>query len=85
MEQNNNNRKSKIATIVIGIVLGIYSVCYAVVCISLLVSESGDIAASAMLFIYGMIPIVMLICAIAVVRMRIKEIEKGEIDEARKY
>lgn len=80
MENKNKNTKSKIAVIVIGVITALYSVGYLIMCIKMF-KDTVEIAT----LIFGLIPLAMLVATIAVCKMRMKEIDKGEIDEARKY
>ncbi len=70
----------KLIVVIIGIAVAIYACLYAGFCVYLY----NDIQHPFML-LYGAIPIALLIGIIIVVKMRLKEISKGELDEAKKY
>lgn len=72
--------KSKIATLIIGVLTVVYAVGYGIFCLFLY----NDLQ-NPWLLLYGIIPLALLIGIIAVVRMRLKELDKGELDEAKKY
>lgn len=80
MKTNNKHLKSKIAVIVIGIFVVLYAIFYGCMCIYMYKDLENPF-----LLLYGLIPIALLVGIIMVVRMRFKEISKGELDEAKKY
>ncbi|MFI3325879.1 MAG: hypothetical protein R3Y35_06870 [Clostridia bacterium] len=80
MKKNKEHKNSKIAVIVIAVLTVLYAVFYGALCLFMYKDLESPIV-----LIYGIIPIAILVGIIIAVKMRIKEIDKGEIDEARKY
>lgn len=80
MNNDTKHLKSKISVIIIGVLVSLYALLYIGFCIFMYQDLSHPI-----MLLYGLIPICLLIGIIVVVRMRIKEITDGELDEARKY
>lgn len=80
MNKDDKHLGSKLSVIIIGILVAIYALLYGGFCIFLY----QDIEHPFML-LYGLIPIAILVGIIIVVKMRIKEISDGELDEAQKY
>lgn len=80
MEKKEKHMQSKISVVIIGILVILYAVFYAFMCIAMYKDLENPF-----LLLYGAIPLAMFIGIIIAVKMRINEISKGELDEAKKY
>ncbi|MFI3258334.1 MAG: hypothetical protein R3Y36_08570 [Spirochaetales bacterium] len=79
------NEKSKISSVIISVIVGVYAIGYTIFIWHLYNSaqQAGD--SNPFIFVFAVIPLLLLGGIIATVKMRIKEINKGELDEAKKY
>lgn len=80
MSKEKKHKDSKVNVVIIGIIVAIYAVFYGAMCMVLY----KDIENPILLF-YGIIPILLIVGIGLAVKMRIKEINENEIEEAKKY
>lgn len=85
MDRKDMRMKRKIGAILCALAVIIYAVWYIFFCIWMYEDLATSGSSSYWVLLYGLIPIALLVGIIIALRMRIKEIEKGEIDEANKY
>ncbi len=84
-QQNKNNDKSKITPVIIGIGTAFFAGCYALLYWWVFQETVYDGRPAPVLLVFTLIPIFVIIGVVIVVHQRMKEIDKGELDEAKKY
>lgn len=84
-QKNENNDRSKITPVVIGIITAIFAGGYAALYWWVYQETVYEGRPAPILLIFTIIPILVILSVVAVVRMRMKEIDDGELDEAKKY
>lgn len=86
--QNNTKNKKKIAPIIITVAIVLYMVPLLLVCLKLMGAitfDMGDIVALPILLIYVLVGLAIIVGIIVALHQRMKEIDSGEEEEARKY
>lgn len=84
-QKNVNNDKSKLTPVIIGIITAFFAVCYALLYWWIYQETVFEGRPAYILLAFTILPIFIIIGVVLVVRQRMREIDGGELDEAKKY
>ncbi|MBQ4578141.1 MAG: hypothetical protein IJA84_03665 [Clostridia bacterium] len=79
------NRKKRAAMLCAALFIGFLGIYLAVILFPLLHNVVGDLWAVALLIVYSILVLAAIVCILLALRQRLREIEGGEEDEAKKY
>ncbi len=85
MQDTTNRGKKKGAIICAAVVIGILIIYLAVILFPLMDAAFGEMIAVGFLLVYGAVIIAVIAGILAALRQRLKEIEGGEEEDAKKY
>ena len=85
MQDTTKNRKKKAPIICAAVVIGLLGIFLATILFPLIGEVYGELLAVGFLLIYGLGIIAVIIGVLVALRQRLKEIESGEEEDARKY
>ena len=85
MQDTTKNSKKKAHIICAAVVIGLLSIFLATILFPLIGEVYGELLAVGFLLIYGLGIIAVIIGVLVALRQRLKEIESGEEEDARKY
>ena len=81
----NLNKKKKAPVICAVLMIGLLGILLGIMIFSMLNEANGELAAIGVIIIYGLLVLATIIGIVIALRQRLREIEGGEEDEARKY
>ncbi len=84
-QPNKNNDKSRVTPIVIAIVTCLGAGCYAMLYWWVYQETVYEGRPAPVLLVFTILPIFVIVGVVLAVRQRMKEIDRGELDEAKKY
>ena len=84
-QKNTNNDKNKCSVILIVICVTFFSLCYAGLYWWVFQETVAEGRPAFIMLVLTAVPVLIIIGVIAVARQRMQEIDKGELDEAKKY
>lgn len=85
MQNDTKNSKKKAPIICAGIVIGFLGIFLATILFPLIGEAYGELLAVGFLVIYGGLIVAVILGVISALRQRLKEIEGGEEEDAKKY
>ena len=84
-QKNKNNDKSKVPTIILTVCVTLFALCYVGLYWWLFQETVTAGQPAFILLVVTIVPVMMIVGIIGVARQRMKEIKRGELDEAKKY
>ena len=83
--QNSTDRKKRAPIICAVVIIGLLAVFLATILFPLVGASYGEWIALGFLAVYGLVIVAVIVGVLAALRQRLKEIESGEEEDARKY
>ena len=83
--QNATDRKKRAPIICAAVIIGLLAVFLATILFPLVGASYGEWIALGFLAVYGLVIVAVIVGVLAALRQRLKEIESGEEEDAKKY
>ena len=81
----NLNKKKKAPNICAVIMIGLLGILLGIIIYPMLNEANGELAAIGIIIVYGILILAMIVGIILALKQRLKEIESGEEEDAKKY